>query len=388
MMQLDRNSATPLYQQIADHLHQDILLGRYKPGQRLPARLTLVQSLQVNLATVRTALEQLEAQGLVVSKTGSGTYVRDNLQEHLRRQSTPSRRPLGQAVVVVGKSRLTQLRRDMIDIIANVAIGFEETLGERFGGLRYAESLDDAAMGDLNQLGLVMLHRSRHIDPATLDRLRQKQIPVVHLWTHRDDLLLPSISHDPHQGIDLATRHLLKLGYRRLGYIGDMGSNTPVGAKFFAFTNVLHQAGLDFQVRHVRNVTRHVGEAYHAAQDILRNDPPEALVVDADWRALEVAAAIRHAGLRMPQDIGLIGHDGIPEAGECEPPLTTVSTPRLEAGRVIARQWLALVDHGQPMHTVTLPAVLIPGATAGPFVSPRSTSEMDEDFSVKQPSGD
>lgn len=369
MMQLDRNSDRPLYQQIADAIRQDILQGKYQPGQRLPARLALVEALNVNLATVRSALEQLESEGLVVSRTGSGTYVRQDLHAHLTQTGVTQPAKLRQAVMVIGKTRLTQLRRDMIDILANVACGFEETLGDRFGGLRYVASLEQDTLGDLDRIGLVMINRCPRIDPAVLEQLRQQGTPALHLWTSRDDLFLPSIGHDPHQGIELATRHLLELGYRRLGYIGDMGSNTPVGAKFFAFTNVLHQAGLDFQVKHVRNLTRHPGEAYRAAQDILRKDPPEALVVDADWRALEVATAIRHAGLRMPQDIGLIGHDGIAEAAECEPPLTTVSTPRLDIGREIARQWLAWVDHAQPLHSVTLPAVLVPGSTAGPFVS-------------------
>ncbi len=72
---LDRHSQVPLYQQIKAHLRQGILSGSLPPGTRLPASRTLAHDLGVNRITVETAYSDLEADGLVFSRVGSGTYV-------------------------------------------------------------------------------------------------------------------------------------------------------------------------------------------------------------------------------------------------------------------------------------------------------------------------
>jgi GntR family transcriptional regulator / MocR family aminotransferase len=72
---LDRQSATPLYQQIKIYLRQGILSGSLAPDTRLPASRQLAQDLGVNRITVENAYAELEAEGLILSRLGSGTYV-------------------------------------------------------------------------------------------------------------------------------------------------------------------------------------------------------------------------------------------------------------------------------------------------------------------------
>ena len=72
---LDRQSEIPLYKQIKDYLSQGILSGSFAPETRLPASRKLANDLGVNRITVETAYSELEADGLIYSKVGSGTYV-------------------------------------------------------------------------------------------------------------------------------------------------------------------------------------------------------------------------------------------------------------------------------------------------------------------------
>lgn len=72
---LDRQNTTPLYQQIKSHLQQGILSGSLAPDTRLPASRQLARDLGVNRITVETAYSELEAEGLIYSRVGSGTYV-------------------------------------------------------------------------------------------------------------------------------------------------------------------------------------------------------------------------------------------------------------------------------------------------------------------------
>ena len=72
---IDRQSDIPLYQQIKTHLRQGILSGSFAPDTRLPASRQLARDLGVNRITVETAYSELEAEGLIYSRVGSGTYV-------------------------------------------------------------------------------------------------------------------------------------------------------------------------------------------------------------------------------------------------------------------------------------------------------------------------
>jgi GntR family transcriptional regulator/MocR family aminotransferase len=72
---LDRQSSVPLYQQIKDHIRQGILSGSLAPETRLPACRQLARDLGVNRITVENAYSELEADGLVFSRMGSGTYI-------------------------------------------------------------------------------------------------------------------------------------------------------------------------------------------------------------------------------------------------------------------------------------------------------------------------
>ena len=72
---LDRQSAVPLYQQIEDYLRKGILSGSLAPDTRLPASRQLARDLGINRITVENAYAELETEGLIYSKMGSGTYV-------------------------------------------------------------------------------------------------------------------------------------------------------------------------------------------------------------------------------------------------------------------------------------------------------------------------
>ena len=78
-LDLDRNVIEPLYQQLYDGLQQMILDGRLAPGSRLPANRVLAQDLKLARNTVATALQQLLAEGYVVTRQGDGTYVAPEL---------------------------------------------------------------------------------------------------------------------------------------------------------------------------------------------------------------------------------------------------------------------------------------------------------------------
>jgi GntR family transcriptional regulator len=75
MIEIDPASATPLYRQIAEQLRRLIALGALKPGERIPAVRELAVRARVNRNTAARAIQQLEADGLVRTRVGQGTFV-------------------------------------------------------------------------------------------------------------------------------------------------------------------------------------------------------------------------------------------------------------------------------------------------------------------------
>ena len=72
---LDRTSITPLYQQLTDKIRGAVLEGRLKPNQKLPSSRSLAKSLTISRSTVTQSYEQLESEGYLETRCGSGTYV-------------------------------------------------------------------------------------------------------------------------------------------------------------------------------------------------------------------------------------------------------------------------------------------------------------------------
>src|SRR5689334_16631927 len=94
---LDRQTDTPLYQQIESYLRQAILSGNLSANTRLPACRQLAHDLGVNRSTVENAYSALEADGLVFSRMGSGTYVlQQDILPNIPTNNTKASLPLWQ----------------------------------------------------------------------------------------------------------------------------------------------------------------------------------------------------------------------------------------------------------------------------------------------------
>lgn len=372
-LEISEDASLPFYRRIADALCQGVLSGQIKPGERLPTRQTLAKALGTSPVTVGRGYEWLQGRGLVDQKRRSGTRLRidalailDAITEPQPKAGSTSSNNgyFNQLVVVLGESDLTCLHRDHLEIVSQIITGVSDVLGDRAGQFHYIKAFDRESLKDLPQNSAVLVWGKQTPGtydapflPALMHELAQREIPVLGLWSHDQMSGLPQIQYTPYQAVNLACRHLLDCGYRRLGYIGDMGQD--LAPKFYEFTNVLFKAGLDFQFSHVREVNQEPGAAYQAALDIARNDLPDAFFVDVDWKAMEVVAALNHAGFNVPSDVAVVGFGDIPDVQDFKPGLTTVRLPRREIGQEAGRQLLAWATDRTPLHSVLLDAKLV-----------------------------
>jgi LacI family transcriptional regulator len=142
-----------------------------------------------------------------------------------------------------------------------------------------------------------------------------------------------------------ATEHLIALGHRRIGFIAGPPQLMCSRARLDGHRTALEAAGLaaDDSLIYPGNFYHEAGFA-GGTQLLDLPDPPTAIFAASDQMALGVYEAVRRRGLRVADDISVVGFDDLPEVRWCSPPLTTVRQPLAEMGILAARTVLRLAQ--------------------------------------------
>jgi LacI family transcriptional regulator len=152
------------------------------------------------------------------------------------------------------------------------------------------------------------------------------------------------IMTDDDAGIRAAVEYLIDCGYRRIAYVeGEPGATNAIRAEAVAST--LRSRGDGSRPRTIPAA----GESWRAPAALaatIAADPPDAIVCYDDKLALALMDALRDLGLRVPDDIGIVGFDGIPFSAISNPRLTTVATPSNEIGRLAATTLIRAIQGG------------------------------------------
>ncbi|MFI5339253.1 MAG: LacI family DNA-binding transcriptional regulator [Candidatus Methylomirabilales bacterium] len=180
------------------------------------------------------------------------------------------------------------------------------------------------------------------VSPVTnrLDHLlavRANGTPVVVMarrWEDGD-----YVSTDDVEGGRLAAEHLLKRGHRRIALIrrGDP-RHTPVQAIVQGFHEVLGSAGIAVpDAWDVRVADGQIKDGMEAADRLLaQSERPSAVFVTSDRKALGVVHRLQQRGIRVPEDVAVVGYDDIPYAECSRVPLTTIAVPKRLVGEISA----------------------------------------------------
>ncbi len=220
----------------------------------------------------------------------------------------------------------------------------------------------------------------QHVDESLLALARERKLPFVAVDLDAGQGTSSVVIED-RRGANLAARHLLELGHRRIGVLslkaGKVAADGLVccdhlmGASFkflrdrvTGYAEAMAEHGVAFERQPLAECKGDRASAVRAAAALLEAHPEvTAVLAMSDVLALGVIEAARARGLRVPEDLSVVGYDDIEEAAHASPPLTTVAQPAVEKGRVAAR----LVFEPDPPRTEVLPVKLVVReTTAGP----------------------
>ncbi|MFC4452551.1 LacI family DNA-binding transcriptional regulator [Deinococcus sonorensis] len=233
----------------------------------------------------------------------------------------------------------------------------EDTIHERQNVGRLTRGLVD---------GLLM------VLPRSLDRyaeaLQQARVPVVVVASADSAVPFPLVDADHYHGARLAVSHLLELGHQRIGFIAGRRETSASLERLRGYREGLLTAGLPFDPGLVRPGEYTQPGGFAAARALLDlPQPPTAIFAANDLSAFGAMEAIKDRGLRVPDDLSVIGFDDIPHAGQVHPALTTIRQPLVEMGTAGTRMLLNLLHGGLPVtERLVLPTELVVRASTGP----------------------
>ncbi|MGI5161593.1 LacI family DNA-binding transcriptional regulator [Microbispora sp. CA-102843] len=200
-------------------------------------------------------------------------------------------------------------------------------------------------------------------------QLATRSIPLVVLDPTGEPLhQTPSVGATNWSGGMAATRHLLDLGHRRIAMLSGPTQWPCCRARLDGYRAAMDAAGVPVDPALVRVSTLYVEGGLRDAAELLRlPDPPTAVFTANDLQALGVYEAARRAGLRIPEDLSVVGFDDLSFTQWAGPPMTTVRQPLVQMGAAAVRMVLALAD-GEPLeqHRVELATTLVVRESTAP----------------------
>ncbi len=188
-----------------------------------------------------------------------------------------------------------------------------------------------------------MAFLTARVDSAYIEQLSQ-HVPVVLGCEYAEGLSTPSVSIDNVHAAFTATRHLIQLGHRRIALI-----NGPKGVilsqdRLQGYSQAMQQTTSGLECRMIRDGTFYYESGFRLIQELLTLSPrPTAVFCANDEMAIGAINGARALGLRVPEDLAVVGFDNIPFASMYNPALTTIAQPMYEIGETTMHLLLALI---------------------------------------------
>ncbi len=354
------------HRRVFEHLLNSIQTGQLKPGDRLPSEAELGKLFDASRITVAKAVLDLQRMGLVTRRPGAGTHVQG--------QQFSTGRTFGLLIPELG----------MTEIFEPICHGMMRSPFARPDALLWGNASNPAndTAKDAEQLvqsfiaqkvagvffaPLELTSEKDAVNRRIARMLERAQIPIVLL----DRCYMPYPDRSAHDlvGIDnrragyMATAHLLGLGVRRLVFLGEQNAANTVDARITGFFEALRNFGVkpDYEP-----VWRGSPQDEPLIRRMLNTARPEGIVCANDLTAARLMQTFLAFGVRIPEEVRIVGMDDVRYANLLPVPLTTIHQDCPGIGTVAMATMLERLEHPElPIRDVLVPTKLIVRRSCG-----------------------
>ncbi len=342
-------------------------------GQRLMSERELAKQLGVSRWTLQGALAELEADGLLERRQGSGTFV-------IQKPASTRRHETAQLAIITSRHFERSSRWEYYRDIVVGMLGQAPKLRARCTILALGEPEEARLIWKARHMrkfdGFISVAEDRRDLISHL--LRLKRGPVVLAEHYIRDLPITGIVDGSFEGMRAVTKHLLALGHRRIAYIDIHNRQALNPEKFAGFAEALAEKGIPLDEELVAVPESPGNPQEFAARSTQRfldmRDPPTAIACFDDSRALAAVEAAKKHGLRVGENFSVTGFgDGAVRAGECDW-LTSCRIYTRKMGQQAVR---AALEHRSPSEgrTIIIPNRLFIRKSTCPPPQTRANSD-------------
>lgn len=202
------------------------------------------------------------------------------------------------------------------------------------------------------------------LDPWMLE-FRSCHVPTVLYDNYiKSNPYIASVGCDSQEGFDLAVKHLVKLGHRKIGLISGPLDSYILKARYTAYLNSMEKYGLEINDNYI-GLGYFVAESTRTYIPKLLSHGVTAILFSHDVRAISAIAECDDRDIQIPKDLSIIGFDDIPMTAYTTPPLTTIRQDRVALGKCGYYAMTCLLN-SVPIGAIQLRAPLIVRGSTGP----------------------
>lgn len=309
---------TTLYDQAFEFLQKSILDGKFTIGDYMPPERTLCEELGISRFTLRHALGRLENDGVIERTPGRGSVIR----------SIPElkRKTIGVINVMQGVLFLDRVNQKLLETIKT-----KEGKAVFCKSEPDVESVKNTIMSIQKSISGIIIgafFSNRHQN-ACLQYLKEINIPFVVMHGKKDnDINAVLVNHYP--GMADGIKHLKDLGHENVAFLGLTGEGY---IRHQYFKEILADLNLPLREELMVSCSGIMKEGYEKVDELLdAPSPPTAIIAHNDLVALGAMQKIKKRGLRISEDISIIGLDNLDESLYSSPALTTIEQNKKALG--------------------------------------------------------
>lgn len=343
---------TPKYCQISDELRQSIRTGLYGSGDRLPTEAELAGRYNASRTTVIRALRDLEDEGLLTRRQGSGSFATP------KASSSPHERRLF-GLIVPGVTHDQQLFSIFPAITEELSVlchdvGAGLLMGSRMDSASNSSPTRMVAVAEqmlthrVDGVFLVPQHMTdigRDVNHQVTQTLSDRGVAMVLL--DRDIVDFPQrsrfdlVSVDNHRGGYLLGHHLISQGRRRLAFVSGEDCTSSISARAQGAELAMREAGLAVE-QDWRSAGTYDSQSF--VDNLLRTRSPDGIICANDAIAAIVMRHLAALNVSVPDDVAVVGFDNTPVAPMLPTPLTTIRQPTQSLAKTALRLMLDRIE--------------------------------------------
>lgn len=332
------NDPSPLYEQIEKIIKNKIEAGELRAGDQIGSHHELSKEFNVSLITVKKALSNLVKDNVLYTRVGKGTYVAEKKKNTLDLSKHKTiglvlkdlNHPFFSKIVHALEERAYELGFNLLLTSSSGNIEKEESQIEHFRNI----GVDAITIGSLS-----LQYRATD----AIYKLHKENFPYV-MFSYMHDPDYWYVGSNQELGGFMATEHLIKLGYKSVGFAHVGKGNLLSEVRKNGYTRALMEYDLPFISENVfylsdeytdKSLNRfELGYKFGKEFKSIYNKP-DAMFLYSDLVALGFAQAVQEDGMKIPDDIAIVGFDNIEIGQFSSVPLTTIRQPAAQIGKTI-----------------------------------------------------